>query len=208
MAFAALGGLLLIGLLPVNRDFEPAEAGIRIYLVSNTVHADIIVPRDTAVVDWGRQFAEATFEGSISRETHVAFGWGDKGFFLETETWDDLRLTTAASAMFLPTDSCVHVAFTRPGHHPTAVAVNITETQYARLVDFIQKTFQTNGAGDPVQIPGNAYGTTDAFFVAEGRYHFLNTCNSWVGRGLREAGVTVPWFSPLPKTPLLYIESE
>jgi len=36
----------------------------------------------------------------------------------------------------------------------------------------------------------------------------FNTCNSWVGRGLKTAGARTPWLSPLPKTPMLYIENE
>jgi hypothetical protein len=54
------------------------------------------------------------------------------------------------------------------------------------------------------QIAGYAYGSTDAFFEADGSYHLLNTCNSWVGRGLRKAGIKVPWMSLLPHTPTLY----
>ena len=74
--------------------------------------------------------------------------------------------------------------------------------------DSINGTFKMDVDGKHNQINGYAYSSTDAFFDACGRYHLLNTCNSWAGRALKQAGVRVPWFSPMPKTPMLYIEKE
>ena len=96
LAFVAL---LVIGLIPVNNGFRAPDEGIELFLVSNPVHADIIVPRSTAVIDWNERFDREHFEGDISKATHIAFGWGDRGFFLETETWDDLKVSTAANAL-------------------------------------------------------------------------------------------------------------
>ena len=44
--------VLLVGLIPVNNDFEPTNDGITVYVVSNAVHAEVIVPKTTDVVDW------------------------------------------------------------------------------------------------------------------------------------------------------------
>jgi len=167
-ATLAYVAIVLIGLIPVNNDFAETDDGITVYVVSNEVHADIIVPVKTSIIDWSEELGGATFVGDVSLASHAAFGWGDKGFFLETETWDDFKLSVAANALLLPSESCMHV----------------------------------------VQISGRAYSTTDAFFEANGRYHLLNTCNSWVGRGLKSAGVRVPWLSPMPKTPMLYFEPQ
>lgn len=84
--------ILLLGLIPVNNNFTPVANGVEIYLISNAVHADIIVPKANDVFDWNKKFQPADFAGDISSKTHIAFGWGDRGFFLETETWDDLKL--------------------------------------------------------------------------------------------------------------------
>ena len=91
--------ILVVGLIPVNNDFVSSEDGIKLYVVSNAVHADIIVPTTTSVVDWYATFGNAKFTKDVSDQSHVAFGWGDRGFFLETETWDDLKLSTAANAL-------------------------------------------------------------------------------------------------------------
>ena len=206
--FLAYIAVNLIGLIPVNNDFVPTEDGVQLFVASNAVHADIIVPKSNEVFDWTEAFADANFLGDISQESHVAIGWGDRGFFLETPTWDDLKLSTATNALLLPSDTCVHVSFTRPEFYPNATPVTVSMEQYEQLVEFINETFKMNASGNRSQIEGYAYSRTDAFFDAHGRYHIFNTCNSWAGRALKRAGVRTPWSSPLPKTPMLYIETE
>lgn len=201
-------GILLLGLIPVNNDFHPANTGIQIYVVSNAVHADIVVPKTSAVIDWSNEFRSSGIFKDIRNHSHVAFGWGDRKFFLETESWDDLKLSTAVNALLLPSSSCIHVASVHPDNYRNAVAVTISQEQYKRLVEFIRKSFRLDNDGGYLQIPGEAYSTNDAFYLSAGRYHLLNTCNSWVGRGLKHAGVKTPLFSPMPKSPTLYIENE
>jgi hypothetical protein len=72
------------------------------------------------------------------------------------------------------------------------------------LVDYIKSGFRLKD-NLASQIPGIAYSNDDAFFLAHGTYHLLNTCNSWVGRGLRQAGVKVGQFTPLPKTVFFHL---
>jgi uncharacterized protein (TIGR02117 family) len=200
--------IVLVGLIPVNNQFRPSDQGVRIYLISSAIHADIIVPIVSEQKDWKSHFATKTFRSDLSNQTHVAFGWGDKGFYLETETWSDFKLTTAANALFLPSASCMHVTFTRPEYMANKVAVTISPEEYQKLVSFIEGSFVSDDANGFLQIGGYAYSYTDAFFEAHGRYHLLNTCNSWVGRALKHAGVRVPFLSPLPGTPMLYLNSE
>ena len=119
-----------------------------------------------------------------------------------------IKLSTAANALLFPSSSCIHVARVHPDSYRDAVAVTISQEQYKRLVEYIGKSFRLNNDGEYFQIPGEAYSTNDAFYLSADRYHLLNTCNSWVGRGLKSAGVKTPWFSPMPKSPTLYIENE
>jgi len=201
------GTILLIGLIPVNSDFRPSPDGIKVYIVSNSVHADIIIPKTTDVRDWGETFDKAHFIADVSDETHVAIGWGDRGFFLETKTWNDFRLATAAKALLLPSESCVHVSFVSPEYYPDAVSVSISQDQFKDLVKFFDRAFKTDKNGNLIRIKGESYFKNDAFYEAHGRYHILNTCNSWVGRALKSAGVKVPMLSPMPNSPTLYFEA-
>ncbi|MEM8714710.1 MAG: TIGR02117 family protein [Cyanobacteria bacterium P01_G01_bin.4] len=214
----ALGGLLLflavllVGLIPVNNGFSPTTDGVEVAVVSNAVHADIIVPVRTDDMDWLERFDERNFPSDVSAYSHVAIGWGDRGFFLETPTLADLNLSTAVNALFLPSRSCLHVTFTRPERFDSAPSVTITSDQYKDLVAFVQRSLTTspigNPTGHPISIPGYSYSSTDTFFEAHGTYHLFNTCNSWAGQALKAAGIRAPWLSPLPKTPAMYLPNQ
>ena len=201
--------IVLVGLIPVNNDFQPDAEGVQIHVTSNAVHADVIVPVSNSVVDWRQEFSSDLFSGSTSSATHVAFGWGDKGFFIETPTWNDLKVSTAANALLIPSDSCMHVVFTHAdSHDQDKHSVFISESQYRKLVGFIKASFETNASAERILISGAAYGGRDAFFESYGRYHALNTCNSWAGRALQAAGVRTPWLTPMPKSPMLYLPQD
>ena len=208
-----LGGLLLyfavlvIGLIPVNNGFSPADNGVEIFVVSNAVHADIIVPAISDEIDWRQRFDTRNFPSDVAAYSHVAIGWGDRGFFLETPTLADLKLLTAAKALFLPTPSCLHVTFTRPELFRDAASVKIPTNQYKQLVAFVRQSIALDETGNPIPIQGYSYSETDTFFESRGRYHLFNTCNSWAGRALKSAGVRAPWLSPLPKTPVIYLKA-
>lgn len=192
------------GLIPVNTGFEPAgEDGVTIYVVSNAVHADIIVPLVTPVMDWRQEFPEDHFVAKRSVFSHVAIGWGDRGFFLNTPRWEDLRMGTAVNAILLPSDSVMHVQFTSPRESEMCRAVRITPDAYQKLVDYILASFA--GTRETRQRFEMSYNSQDCFYPARGRYHLFNTCNCWVGRGLKRCGVKVPSFSPLPRTVFWYL---
>lgn len=200
------GLIVLIGLIPVNNGFVPAESGVTIYVRSNSVHADLIVPKTNELADWVGEFSEFKFQGDLSHTTHVAIGWGDEGFFLKTPTWSDLKFSIAAKALLWPSDSCMHVEFINPNNDSGIASVTISDAQYRELCGYIRNRFKTDASGSYIQISGYHYGTTDAFFEAYGHYHIFNTCNSWVGGGLKATGVKAPWISSLPKTPMLYLD--
>ncbi|MEQ8790817.1 MAG: TIGR02117 family protein [Pirellulaceae bacterium] len=206
LAMLLYAAIVLVGLIPVNNDFEPTADGVEIHVISNAVHADLVMPIEAAGVDWRERFPAACFRGDTADATHVAIGWGDRGFFLETPTWADLKASTTANALLWPSDSCMHVRLTKLNYlAEDARSVRISPEQYGRLVEHIRSTFVQNGDGSFLPIAGAHYGQHDAFFAARGAYHGLNTCNSWAGRGLRSAGVRTGWLTPLPKTVYWYL---
>lgn len=72
--------VILVGLLPVNNDFVPTPNGVEIFVISNAVHTDLVLPLETAGIDWKRQIGEMDFAKDIDGHSHLAFGWGDQGF--------------------------------------------------------------------------------------------------------------------------------
>ena len=207
--------IVLVGLVPVNNDFEPTSpGGVEILVVSSAIHSDIIFPIKNEIMDWRSEFGPQDFNGDISRATHVAIGWGDRGFYLETPEWSDLKARTVFRALLWPSGTCMHVTVgNRPKDSGSVRSVMISDEQYATLVDYVRASFQRDEEKQVVPLPGFAYEAIgdkrhppNGFFAAVGRYHCLNTCNSWTGRALKKAGLRVPWLTPLPNTLYLYWE--
>jgi uncharacterized protein (TIGR02117 family) len=198
--------IALIGLIPVNNDFRPTADGIEVCFVSNPIHTDIILPIFAEDVDWRSRFPPGSVQVDTRQATHVAVGWGNKGFYINTPTWADLRFSTAASALFWPSESCMHMSLVRAEYIPKdAHRVKLSLAQYKRLVGFINDSFLHRPDGSIVLIPNRTYGPNDAFFESAGRYHCFNTCNCWTGRAMQTAGIRTPWYTPLPGTLFLYL---
>jgi uncharacterized protein (TIGR02117 family) len=198
--------VVLVGLIPINNGFVPAEEGVTVYFVSTAVHADVVMPLQHEVIDWRARFPSSCFKSSTDWATHVSIGWGDQGFFLETPEWSDLKASTVAHALLWPSPSCMHVSCTAPLYlGQGARRVTISHTQYAQLVHFVLGSFADAERLPATQLVGEAYGPYDAFFPALGTYHACYTCNSWVGQAMATAGIRVGWLTPLPKTPFLYL---
>ena len=199
-------GLALIGLFPVNNDFQQDPQGVEVLFISNAVHSDIVMPLEAAGFDWRQRIPDSAFQGNVSQSTHVAISWGDRGFFIETPQWSDLKFSTAANALLWPSPTCVHISMIeREWLGDEAVAIKLSPEQYRKLVDAICESFVVGDDDKFVSIPGESYGWGDAFFESNGNYHILNTCNSWVGRAMKRSGIRVGWFTPLPKTIFLWL---
>ena len=199
----------LIGLIPVNNGFQSSPEGVEVFVISNAVHADLVMPIRHETIDWRERFPAECFVGNTDVATHVAIGWGDKGFFLETPTWADLKFSTAAHALLWPSESCMHVVLTGKQYMgEDARSIVMSTDEYQRLVDFIQESFRVDDSGANIQIEGYSYAKNDAFFEAFGSYSCVNTCNTWVGRAMQSAGIRTPWLTHLPKTVFLYLPQD
>ncbi|MEZ6094220.1 MAG: TIGR02117 family protein [Pirellulaceae bacterium] len=195
-----------IGLIPINNDFVETPDGIEVFILSNAVHTDLILPVTTSDSDWLEFFGQTLGDVETEGYTNIAIGWGDRGFFIETPTWSDFKISTAAKAVFLPSTTCLHVDFLNQNMIPAETpSVTLSVEQYRRLVAFIQSSFRLDEDGQLKRIPGEHYYTTDAFFESVGSYHLFNTCNSWAGRALKGSGVRVGLWTPIPKTIYWYL---
>lgn len=65
----------------------------------------------------------------------------------------------------------------------------ISKLQYERLVIFITDKFKKGTDGNFINIRTDAaYGTTDAFYEAKGRYNLFYSCNTWANDALKACG--------------------
>ena len=200
----AFGGAVLIGQLPVNRSFKNAAGGIEITVYVDSAHSEVIVPLTTSIRDWQPWFSPSDFRNISGNESHVAFGWGDREFFLNTPRWEDVRADLTARSMLLPTDTVMHVSLMDdPPSNEYYRQVTIEPAAYERMCQFIESYFVVDGTKEqggvePRLIAGWSYGPRDAFYEAVGTYSALYTCNAWTGDALEVAGVRTGCWTPFP----------
>jgi uncharacterized protein (TIGR02117 family) len=193
---------LLLGLIPANPGWrEPAE-GVTVFIRTNGVHTWIMVPKVTPEMDW-RPLVPAGHlkDPRWGAGDHVALGYGNRTFYLETPTWGDLSMKNALLAAFGRGRSLVHADH---DHRPIADEwqrpLRLRPGEYRRLVAFLRGSFQLDGERRTMPLLGRGYGSSDMFYEAVGPYTAFYTCNEWTGRALRQAGVRTGVWTPLSQS--------
>ncbi len=188
---------------------EPGET-IEIGIFSSPVHTDLLLPVRTDIVDWAAWLPAGAFDREVGGYPFVSFGWGDRGFYLETPKWSDLKIRTALTAVSGLGASVMHIEFRpAPADYVDFEAfqmrrASIGREHYRALVAFIQASFHLDPAGRPVPIPfppalADAYWNgPSGFYEAGGHYSLFRTCNVWTTEAMRTAGLPTPWWSPFP----------
>ena len=202
LPFAYLLGALLLGALPANVAWREPPQGVTIFLRTNGVHTWIVVPKVNALMDW-RPYApgEHLRDPRWGIADHVAFGYGNREFYLNTPTWADLSPRTAALALFGSGPSLLHVEHDhQPRENEWTRRLTITPDQYRRLADYIRRRFQRDPAGQTIPVVGRGYNEWDMFYEANGGYSFVLTCNEWTGRALRHAGIRTGAWTPFAQS--------
>ena len=205
-----LGFILFIGVyilagLGLGRMGVAAEKNttkdLSIYLLTNGVHTDLVLPVKTPQIDWSQHLK---YENTKSKQTgynYVAIGWGDKGFYLDTPTWAELKFSTAFKAATGLSTAAIHATYYRTmTEGADCIKVNISNDQYKRLINYIQKDFIKKSNGELTHIQTDAvYGDSDAFYDATGSYSLFHTCNSWTNNALKAGGLKASVWTPFDK---------
>lgn len=193
---------LLLGAIPANRGWEEPKDGVTIYLRTNGVHTWIVVPKVTPEMDW-RPFAPGAHlkDPRWGAADHVALGYGNRTFYLETPTWGDLTMKNAFLAMFGQGRSLVHADHThRPKPDEWQRPLRISREQYGRLARHMARSFQRDALGRTMPVLGRGYTTSDMFYEAVGGYNAFYTCNAWTGEALRAAGIRTGLWTPFSQS--------
>ena len=188
-------------IIPANSDAKEPEEGISIYLISNGFHMDLVLPVENEVYNWKSFIDFSQFKEKVN-PSHLAFGWGDKGFFYDTPTIEDLSFSTTVNALFLPSASVMHVIMLggKPSLNDSNKEVKLTKEQYQELVNHILSGFELDDDGKVQQHDGDGYGhIVDNFYVGKGSYSLFTTCNDWINIGLKKAGIKTAMWAPFDK---------
>lgn len=198
-----MGFTYLLFFIPVNRHAaSEGSKDLSIYVMTNGVHTDIVVPVKNDMMDWSKMIR---FENTLSKDTtfnYVAFGWGDKGFYLQTPEWSDLKLSVALNAMFHLGSTAMHVDFLHtPKQNQNCKEIRISKNQYLKLVAYLKNSFKYDQYGQVIQIHPipNGYGPDDAFYEANGAYDIFHTCNTWANSALKACDQKACWWTPVDK---------
>jgi uncharacterized protein (TIGR02117 family) len=187
---------LALGATPRNPGFTESPAGVPVYVRTNGVHADLVVPTHHGEIDWRGEFPPAQLGAAVTASNWIAFGWGDQRFLLETPTWSDLRLSVALAALTGRGPGAMHVEYVETPQAYDAARVRLSDAQYTRLAAYIRASFARDAAGRVQKVDAPGYFGRDAFYKAVPRYSAVHTCNEWTRRSLQEAGVRTPAWSP------------
>lgn len=196
-ALLALYGVaaVVLGLVPANRGYVAPADGIEIAIVSNGFHVDVILPMQAAGIDWSQWCPPERFGGAPA--SHIAFGWGDRDFYVATPGLANIHPLTALKAVSFSTTTVLHVIYV---DDPTQLAdrrrLVVSPERYRQLAAYIQASFRRDDAGRTIARPERGYHSRDAFFEAVGVYSPLMTCNEWLAAGLRRAGLPTGWWAP------------
>jgi uncharacterized protein (TIGR02117 family) len=196
LAFAAgeIGGLW-----GTNTDWRAPEDGVIIYVETNGFHTGFILPASAEGIDWHRIFPPTDLSDMRYHATgatdHVAVGWGERDFYLNTPDWRELNPATMARAAIGSDATLIHVYhMNRPQEGRYARKLVISHAAYRQLADRLMQDIAFPERGTLEPIPG--YGGDDVFYKANGRYSLLHSCNVWTGDHLRAIGVRVGAWTP------------
>ncbi|MFG4004537.1 TIGR02117 family protein [Flavobacterium aquidurense] len=195
--FLVLFGLILIYLIAVfslskiTVNQEPnTKPEVEIYILTNGVHTDIVMPTKNDQIDWSQQVKFANTKAADSTYKYLAMGWGDKGFYLETPEWSDLKASVAFKAASGLSTTAIHATYYKSLREGAdCKKMMISKEQYDRLIRYISQSFQKDASGNFLNIKTDAiYGKSDAFYEATGSYSLFHTCNTWANSALKASG--------------------
>jgi len=191
----AIPGIYLVAALigsltPVNRGWIEPEQGMTVYIADNGIHADIVMPVKALGLDW----AQFVPRSDVPSTDWIAFGSGEERVYLNTPTWWNITPDTVWSAL-TGGNRVMHVEYV-PGPEYAVREIRLRPEEYRRLWSAIRADFTLDQKGRPVRLSHSGYGCCDAFYRAQGKESAVRTCNSWVARWLRLAGVKTSLWPP------------
>lgn len=156
-----------------------------VYVVSHGWHTGLIVPA-APVNGIAPELADRF--GAVR---YYEIGWGDKGFYQAQEITTGLSL----QAMLWSVGTILHVVAVPEDPRRQFAGSEILQTcvsdaELASLRAFLASSFARDSRGRVFERSKGIYGDSQ-FYDGEGRYHLLNTCNTWTAKALRSAGLEI-----------------
>ncbi len=184
---------ILLSAFTVNKNHQTPNDEYSIYISTNGVHLDISIPTE---------YLEENFKNQLNitpSTQFISFGWGDKDFYLNTPEWKDLKAQTAIQAIFLKSETLMHV-YKLNALSENATPIPLNEKKLQKLFFYISSSFQKNSEENMIHLENKSYGNNDDFYKAIGSYSLFKTCNTWVNSALKESDLKACFWTPFDFT--------
>lgn len=201
-AFLLLYALLILitSNIPINNTPTKEIKEVPIYILSNGVHADIVMPLKSEIKDWSTEISYLDTKAKDSTKQLIAMGWGDKGFYLDTPTWADLKFSTALKATTGTSTAAMHITFYKDlVEDENCKKILISTANYKKLINYIEDSFLLDKNNKIQKIGNHSYGQNDVFYEAKGSYNLFYTCNTWANQALKASNQKAALFTVLDK---------
>jgi uncharacterized protein (TIGR02117 family) len=165
---------------------SPNDSLHLIYLIKQRWHTAVVFNTqnvDTTILPEAKYFTGAKL---------IDIGWGDEAFYQHP----DFDWELAYQALFYPTPSTLRIEgiFISKQQYfdisEIVVELKINNEQLKILLKYISDRIWKDENGLD-KILRTQYFNRVYFLKAKGKYHLFNTCNTWLARGLRQAGFEI-----------------
>jgi uncharacterized protein (TIGR02117 family) len=190
---------LLFSFLPTHPPERNCIRDKTIYVNTNGVHVDIIIPAGYLQQQFKNQLE------ILPATQFVAFGWGDRNFYIHTPEWSDLTLPVAFKALFLKSSTAMHVTF-YPHSLNSWASLQLCDNQLEALIAYIENTFKKDKKGMLIKMDFEGYNDYDSFFEARGSFSLFRTCNVWVNQAFKKAEIKTAVWTPFDFGVLFHVK--
>lgn len=161
-----------------------------IHVVKYEWHTGVIFKRNEAI----KYFP--ALQNDFNDFIYIEVGWGDKDFYMaEEETF-----WLAFKAGMLPTKSALHISALNdyPEEHYDGfeiVKFNINDENFKNLVQYFNQSFALGENNNNIKLK-NGLKKNSQFYLSNEKYYIFKTCNAWIAKGLKKAGLPIrPFFA-------------
>ena len=160
-----------------------SATGTPIYVTSNGWHTELVVETATlSVRGW-------PVDDPLRSRRYLEVGWGDRDAYPA----DRLTARLALEAALASRGSTLRVSGFDEAIPDRFRGIEVVEIRLATsalqtLARFIEASHAVDHDGRPIRLDPVTAGS-GTFYLARGRFHALNTCNSWTARALQAAGL-------------------
>ena len=180
---------LIFSVFKTHPPKQDCLAENEIYITTNGVHLDIVLPIENIEPEFLNQLE------ILPGTKYVSFGWGDREFYINTPEWKDLTFKTAFKALFLKSETAMHVTCYSTRYSSWS-NIKICSSQLDLLNKYIESSFSKNEIGSFKKLAVPGYYESDFFYEAKGSFSLFNTCNIWVNNALKVTGIETSVWSP------------